>query len=88
MIKQEATDKAIERIKGQEIEPGKIVGCQSRELTMTLLRYEGDNAICEDVNDGEVSIPRSELSTFGSSSTWRTTTLTWDFGQRGWSRLY
>jgi len=61
MTKQEAIDQAIQRVLGQDIVPGRTVGTLSRPLTMTLLCYEGDNAICECVKDGKITVPRSEL---------------------------
>jgi len=61
MTKQEATEKAIDRIKGQPIEPGAIVACRQDPLTWKLLRYEEDQAVCTIDDEKEVRFPASEI---------------------------
>lgn len=61
MTKQEAIQQAIDRIKGQEAKPDDIVAHRSNDLAVKFLRYEGDDAVCEDVKLGEVRYPRSEI---------------------------
>lgn len=61
MTKQEATAKAIDRIKGQEIELGRIIGSRLDPLTYKLIRYDGEDAICDKGDGVEHRFPRSEI---------------------------
>lgn len=61
MNKSEAREKAIDRVKGQEITPGTIAASRLDPLTWRLLRYEGEMAVCEIEAGKEVSFPKSEI---------------------------
>ena len=60
MTKQEATDAAIERIKGQEVLPGTVVAVMQHPFTMEFIRYDGENALCND-GQGEKVFPKSDI---------------------------
>ncbi len=61
MTKTEATAQAIERIKGQPIAPGKIIASRLDPHTFALLRYEGEDVVCDDNHGGEVRFPAAEV---------------------------
>ena len=61
MNKQEAIQQAIDRIKGQDINPGTIIGSRLDELSYELARYEGDEAVCFIKPEEEKRFPRSEI---------------------------
>ncbi len=60
MTKQEATDAAIELIKGKELAPGSMVAVKYHPLAMELVRYEGDTAVCND-GKGDKPYPKCDL---------------------------
>lgn len=61
MTKKEATDQAIDQIKGQPIEPGTLIASRLDPITYALLRYEGDDAVCDDNQGGETRFPAAEV---------------------------
>lgn len=61
MTKQEAITKAIDAIKGAQMNPGQIIAHRSNDRAVEFLQYEDDQAVCHDVIDGEVRYPRSEV---------------------------
>ena len=60
MEKQEAKDKAIERVKGQDVAAGTIVASRLDPKTWEFLRYDGDDAVCR-IGEDERRFPRSEI---------------------------
>jgi len=60
MTKAEAFEKAVARIKGQEIALGTTVGTMLHPLTWKLMIYDADMAVCEQ-NGITQSFPRSEI---------------------------
>lgn len=59
--RKEIIEKAIDRIIGQPIEPGTIIGCREDPLTWKFLRYEGEDAVCEGLNNNIRNFPRSSI---------------------------
>jgi hypothetical protein len=60
MTKDEALDKAIERVKGRDLPLGTVVAVKQHPLSMNLIRYEGNKAICDD-GKGEKVYPKSDV---------------------------
>lgn len=60
MTKQEATDQAIDRVKGREIKPGTIIASRADEKTWELVRYDGEEAVCR-IKEDERRFPKSEI---------------------------
>lgn len=61
MTNEDIIAKAIECVIGRELKPETIIAHRDYERAMTLIRYEGDQAICNDTVMGEVSLPRDEI---------------------------
>lgn len=56
-----AMNKAIDRIKGQEVAPGTIVASRDNDLTWKFIRYDGDFAVCTIDEKSERQFPRAEI---------------------------
>lgn len=61
MEKSEAISKAIDAIKGREVQPGTIVAHRDYEFATTFLRYDGEEAVVEIKDGSEMRFPKSEI---------------------------
>lgn len=59
MSNDEIIQKAISYEIGKKLKSGTIIACEQEDLSMTLIRYDGNKAICSHVNKGDLSIDRN-----------------------------
>ena len=54
-------DQAIRELAGKELSLGTAVAHRGYRLIVTLLRYDGDDAVTKDVGGQEMRFPKSEI---------------------------